>query len=108
FFTVDVWTGCGLTRFAVLFIIDLSTRRIQIAGIVQEPDGAWMSQISRNLTHADDGFLVGKRFLIHDRDPRFTVAFRETLGHAEVQAVRAPPLSPNLKGEDSYCTSYVA
>jgi len=56
FFTVDVWTGRGLTRFAVLFIIDLSTRRIHIAGIAADPDAAWMSQMSRNLTDAADGF----------------------------------------------------
>jgi putative transposase len=52
FFTVDVWTGRGLTRFAVLFVIELSTRRVEIAGIVSEPDSAWMSQVSRNVTDA--------------------------------------------------------
>ena len=90
-FTVDVWTGRGLTRFAVLFIIDLSTRRIHIAGMASEPDRAWMSQISRNLTDIGDGFLTGKRFLIHDRDPRFTLAFRDTLAAANVEVVRTPP-----------------
>jgi putative transposase len=96
FFTVDVWTGQGLTRFAVLFIIELSTRRVEIAGIASEPDSAWMGQVSRNVTDASDGFLTGKRFLIHDRDPLFTVAFRETLAAAGVQVVRLPPRSPNL------------
>jgi transposase InsO family protein len=96
FFTMDVWTSGGLTRFAVLFLIDLSTRRIHIAGIAAEPDSAWMSQIARNLTDVGDGFLTGKRFLIHDRDPRFTLAFRETLAAADVQVVRLPPRSPNL------------
>ena len=96
FFTVDIWTGRGLTRVAVLFVIELSTRRIQIAGITSEPDSAWMGQMSRNLTDASDGFLTGKRFLIHDRDPLFTLAFRETLAAAGVQAVRLPPRSPNL------------
>ena len=43
FFTIEVWTGRGLTRFAVLFIIELSTRRVEIAGIVSEPDSAWMT-----------------------------------------------------------------
>jgi hypothetical protein len=42
FFTVDVWTGRGLARFVVFFIIELSTRRIEIAGITSEPDAAWM------------------------------------------------------------------
>src|SRR5262249_53301015 len=96
FFTVAVWTRHGLTRFAVLFLIDLSTRRIHIAGIASEPDSAWMNQIGRNLTDAGDGFLTGKRFLIHDRDPRFTLAFRETLAAADVQVVVLPPRSPNL------------
>jgi transposase InsO family protein len=39
---------------------------------------------------------MGKRFLIHDRDPRFTLAFRETLTAAGVHVVRVPPRSPNL------------
>jgi hypothetical protein len=80
FFTIDVWTGRGLTRFAVLFIIELSTRRVEIAGITSEPDAAWMSQVSRKVTDVSDGFLTGKRFLIHDRDPLFTVAFGEAIG----------------------------
>ena len=48
-----------MTRFAVLFVIDLSTRRIHIAGIAPEPDTAWMIQIARNLTDVGDGFLTG-------------------------------------------------
>jgi hypothetical protein len=68
FFTVDVWTGRGLTRFAVLFFIDLSTRRVEIAGLTAEADAVWMSQVSRNITDASDGFLTGKRCLIRDRD----------------------------------------
>jgi transposase InsO family protein len=40
FFTVDIWTGRGLTRFALLFVIDLATRRVEIAGA--EPDSTWM------------------------------------------------------------------
>ena len=55
-----------------------------------------MGQMSRNLTDASDGFLLGKRFLIHDRDPLFTLAFRETLAAAGVEVVRLPPRSPNL------------
>ena len=81
---------------AVLFIVELSTRRIHIAGIASEPDSAWMSQMSRNLTDVGDGVLTAKRFLIHDRDPLFTRAFRETLAAAGVQVVRLPPRSPNL------------
>ena len=98
FFTVDVWSGSVLTRVAV---VELSTRRIHIAGITSEPAAAWMGQLRRNLTDACDGFLTGKRFLIHDRDPLFTVAFRETLAAAGVQMVRLPPRSPNLNASPS-------
>ena len=80
----------------MLFPIELSTRRIHIAGIASAPDSNWMGQMSRNLTDASDGFLTGKRFLIHDRDSLFTLAFGETLAAAGVQVVRLPPRSPNL------------
>src|SRR5713226_8947766 len=72
FFTVEVWTGTGLTRYAVLFVIELATRRIEIAGIVAEPDSAWVTQCGRQTTDAIDGCLRGKRFLLHDRDPVFS------------------------------------
>jgi hypothetical protein len=51
----------------VLFVIDLETRRVQIAGVVRQPDGVWMKQVARNLNDKVDGFLRGKRHLIHDR-----------------------------------------
>ena len=96
FFTVEVWTRSGLVRVVVLFVIELSTRRVEIAGICTQPDGPWMTQISRNLTDDVDGFLVGKRYLIHDRDPLFTQEFRETLAAAGVRVVRLPARFPNL------------
>ena len=80
----------------VLFVIELSTRRVEIAGICTQPDGSWMTQVARNLTDVEDGFLAGKRYLIHDRDPLFTAEFRETLTAAGVESVRLPARSPNL------------
>ena len=58
-----------------LFVIELSTRKVEIAGIAPVADGLWMDQIGRNLTDAGDGILKGKRYLIHDRDPLFTSEF---------------------------------
>ncbi|MCH8132581.1 MAG: helix-turn-helix domain-containing protein, partial [Myxococcales bacterium] len=49
FFTVEVWTKVGLIRYMVLFVIDLPTRRVEIAGISLVPNGPWMEQIARNL-----------------------------------------------------------
>jgi len=96
FFSVEVVTWRGLVRHMVLFVIDLKTRRIEIAGIIACPDGLWMSQIARNLTDCDDGFLRQSRILIHDRDPLFTRQFRTTLRNAGTEPIRLPSRSPNL------------
>ena len=93
FFTVEVWTGKGLRRFMVLFFIELSTRRVQIAGISAGANGFWMKQIARNVTDAVDGLLRGKRYLIHDRDPLFTAEFLSTLAEAGTESVKLPPRS---------------
>ena len=80
----------------VLFVIDLKTRRIAIAGIIQQPDGEWMKQIARDLTDCDAGFLNGTRYLIHDRDPLFTEGFRKILKPSGVKTMKLPARSPNL------------
>jgi transposase InsO family protein len=96
FFSVEVLTRVGLVRYFVLFIIDLQTRRVEIAGIAQQPEGGWMRQIARNLTDAEHGFLSGSRYLIHDRDPLFTDAFRDLLRTSGVKTVKLPARSPDL------------
>jgi len=77
-------------------VIDLSSRRVEVVGIHREPDSAWVVQRARQLTDPDDGCLRGTRFLLHDRDPRFTDAFAHTLSAAGVETVRLPARSPNL------------
>ena len=56
FFTIEAWTRRGLTRFAVLFLMDLMTRRVEVAGVARQANGLWMSQVARNLRDAEDGF----------------------------------------------------
>ena len=104
FFTVEVWQPVGLVRYHVLFAMQVATRRVHIAGIVQDPYGAWMEQMARNLTDCFDGFLLKKRYLIHDRDPLFTRSFRDILTAADVKTVRLPPRSPNL---NAHCERFV-
>src|SRR2546425_5499323 len=82
FFSVEVWTRSGLTRFIVLFFMDVSTRRVQVGGIANKPNGLWMGQMARNLTDAVDGFFRGKRYLIHDRDPLYTCELLSILAEA--------------------------
>jgi len=96
FFTVEIWTRRGLQRFLVLFFIDLSTRRIKIAGIGARANGLWMTQIARELTDPVDGLPLGKRYLIHDRDPLFTAEFQNMLREVGIESVKLPPCSPNL------------
>ena len=95
-FTVEVWTPRGLTRFTVLGLIHLASRRVPIAGISSEPDGPGVPQLMRNATDAEDGFLRHIRGLIHDRDPRFRPAGRDTLPPADVTPLRRPARAPNL------------
>jgi hypothetical protein len=80
----------------VLFVIDLRSRRVRIAGIAPAPHGAWMAQIARNLTDAIDGFLTGKRYPTVDRDPLFTAHFAALLRTTGVELLRLPARSPNL------------
>ena len=96
FFSVEVIIRSCLVRYFVLFVIDLKTRRIEIAGILPRPDDVWMRQIARNLTDAEDGFLNGSHYLVYDRDPLFTRKFSKTLAFAGVKTVRLPARIPNL------------
>ena len=95
-FTVAVWTPRGLTRFTVLGLIHLASRRGQIAGISAEPDGPWVTQLMRHAPDAEDGCLRHIRVLIHDRDPLFRPAGRDTLPPADVTPIRRPARAPNL------------
>jgi len=96
FFSVEVWSWRGLTTHYVLFVIDLATRRIRIAGITAHPNADWMMQVGRNLLDVVDGPLVGKKYLILDRDTKYCAAFRQMLAREGTQVIRLPPRSPNL------------
>jgi len=70
FFAAEVWTPFGLRTYSVLFAMDLSARRVHLAGITRHPGEVFMGQIARDLTDAVDGFLARHRFLICDRYTR--------------------------------------
>jgi len=95
FFTVEVWTPRGLVTYYVLFIIHLSTRSVHIAGVTTAPNGAYMKQVARNLTDVGDGFLSNSRYLIMDRDTKYTNDFRGYLDREGVKPVRCPVRAPN-------------
>ena len=95
FFTVEIWTPRGLMTYYVLFIIHLSTRSVHIAGVTMTPNGAFMKQVARNLTDVDNGVLLGKAFLIMDRDTKYTDAFRGHLKRVGIESVLCPARPPN-------------
>jgi putative transposase len=95
FFATEVWTPLSLKTYYVLFVIDLKTRRVQVAGITLHPMDAFMAQIARNLTDAVDGFLTGHRILICDRDTKFTAQFKRILRDAGIDVVLTPKQAPN-------------
>jgi transposase InsO family protein len=104
FFTVEVATWHGLVTYYVLIVMELATRRVQIAGVTPHPTAAFMQQCARQLTDPFDGFLLGKRYLLHDRDTKFTRAFDTLLQESGVEPLLLPPRSPNL---NAYCERFV-
>ena len=62
FLSVEVHTLKGLVTYYLLFFIDIASRSVHVAGITPHPDSRWMSQVARNLTDAENGFLRGKRY----------------------------------------------
>jgi putative transposase len=104
FFTVEVTTWYGLVTYYVLVVMELSTRRVEIAGITPHPHTAFMQQCARQLTDHFDGFLRDKRYLIHDRDSTFAAAFDQYMRDNGVEPVVLPPQSPNL---NAYCERFI-
>jgi putative transposase len=96
FFTAEVLTWRGPVTYYVLFLIQLETRRVTLAGMTQHPTEEWMQQVARNLTDADAGALRGQRYLLHDRDTKFCGWFRSILRAGGVEPLRLPACSPNL------------
>jgi len=96
FFTVEVLTLRGLVTYYVLFFIHLETRKVEVAGITAHPNERWMKQIARNVTMDEWGFLDGCRYLLHDRDTKFTDSFRALIKSSHVEPLKLPARSPNL------------
>jgi hypothetical protein len=72
----------------VLFFIHLESRRVDIAGITAHPNEPWMQQIARNVTMDGCGILCTRRYLLHDRDTKYSAAFRTIIQSAHIETVR--------------------
>src|SRR6266545_4742514 len=89
FFTIETVT---LRRLYVLFFIELGSRRVHLAGCTTNPTGAWVVQQARNLSFT--GLLERMRFLIHDRDSKFTASFDEVFRSEGVNVIQTPVRAP--------------
>jgi putative transposase len=91
FFTVEtVW----LKTLYVLFFIELSTRKVHLAGVTAHPDSVWVTQQARNLMIVLDHDSSPPRFLIHDRDSKFSGPFDEVLSAGGTEVIRTPYRAP--------------
>ena len=89
FFTVET---AWLRTLYVLFFVELGSRRVQLAGVTANPDSAWMHQQARNL--AIEERLENVRFLLHDRDTKFSGPFGALIRSEGVRVIKTPLRAP--------------
>ncbi len=91
-FTVEtVW----LKTLYILFVIEVGSRRVHLAGCTANPTTAWVTQQARHIGWKIEEDLLATRFLIHDRDAKFPPAFDAVFQTVGVTSIRTPYQAPN-------------
>ena len=104
FFTVDtVW----LQRLYLLFFIELGSRRVHLAGCTASPSDTWVAEQARQLAWRIADGELRPRFLLRDRDAKFTRAFDEVFRSEGMEVIRLTVRSPVAKDHSSDCTPSV-
>jgi hypothetical protein len=94
----------GLRTYYLVCFLEIGSRRIIHWNVSTSPDEAWVAQQFRNLSVVSDDL---PRYLIHDRDSKYTLYADSLLEDAGAKVIRLPVRSPDLKDYTSYCTSCV-
>jgi hypothetical protein len=91
FFTVD---AMFLQRIYVLFFVQIATRQVHVVGATAHPTGAWVAQQARNVLMDLDQRAAGLRFLLRDRDTKFTAVFDAVFTADGIDMIKTPPQAP--------------
>jgi putative transposase len=93
-----------LRRVYVFFAIEVGTRRIHVLGVTAHPTGEWVTQQAGNLMFELDDASRKMRFLLRDRDAKFTRAFDDVFTGAGIRVLRSPPRAPRA---DSFAERWI-